>query len=449
MDKQILDEYTKLFLEKHEQKYTGLFLHPEAGRDSKLNENLNNIKADLNNIDNILIESGRSVDALLENTINRLGEIKKCIITEKERYQDIQMLCNKYTDFDNIKGLDNINFKGNGQIENGVYSAAVSSLGRVQLGIIDITGNGYEGNRFVYNDYEYQEDTYDTSNRKNITDGSISTYYEYSRITVQNIQEDNITYFNKDSEKARCTISFQTKSAVNFIELNTEDLGINILGIQYSYDGVKYQSMNLPSKISINNKLDSYKNYGYVYGSNFIAVPLANFFKITLESDRNKDDTIAYEKTIINEDEVSANSVETVTSTYVVSSAKRSAIKINDLNVYKKTYATNAVFLSEELITAPCYSIGVFANIYVPESLPADSIQMILTVNGIDYEIEPVNSHSNGTKIIRFSGGKSDTAYTELISEKITSAKLTITIRSSQYATPYVNNIKVLIGDEI
>jgi hypothetical protein len=207
--------------------------------------------------------------------------------------------------------------------------------------------------------------------------------------------------------------------------------------------------MNLPSKISINNKLDSYKNYGYVYGSNFIAVPLANFFKITLESDRNKDDTIAYEKTIINEDEVSANSVETVTSTYVVSSAKRSAIKINDLNVYKKTYATNAVFLSEELITAPCYSIGVFANIYVPESLPADSIQMILTVNGIDYEIEPVNSHSNGTKIIRFSGGKSDTAYTELISEKITSAKLTITIRSSQYATPYVNNIKVLIGDEI
>jgi hypothetical protein len=449
MDKQILDEYTKLFLEKHEQKYTGLFLHPEAGRDSKLNENLNNIKDDLNNIDNILIESGRSVDALLENTINRLGEIKKCIITEKERYQDIQMLCNKYTDFDNIKGLDNINFKGNGQIENGVYSAAVSSLGRVQLGIIDINGNGYEGNRFVYNDYEYQEDTYDTSNRKNITDGSISTYYEYSRITVQNIQEDNITYFNKDSEKARCTISFQTKSAVNFIELNTEDLGINILGIQYSYDGVKYQSMNLPSKISINNKLDSYKNYGYVYGSNFIAVPLANFFKITLESDRNKDDTIAYEKTIINEDEVSANSVETVTSTYVVSSAKRSAIKINDLNVYKKTYATNAVFLSEELITAPCYSIGVFANIYVPESLPADSIQMILTVNGIDYEIEPVNSHSNGTKIIRFSGGKSDTAYTELISEKITSAKLTITIRSSQYATPYVNNIKVLIGDEI
>ena len=449
MDKQILDEYTKLFLEKHEQKYTGLFLHPEAGRDSKLNENLNNIKDDLNNIDNILIESGRSVDALLENTINRLGEIKKCIITEKERYQDIQMLCNKYTDFDNIKGLDNINFKGNGQIENGVYSAAVSSLGRVQLGIIDITGNGYEGNRFVYNDYEYQEDTYDTSNRKNITDRSISTYYEYSRITVQNIQEDNITYFNKDSEKARCTISFQTKSAVNFIELNTEDLGINILGIQYSYDGVKYQSMNLPSKISINNKLDSYKNYGYVYGSNFIAVPLANFFKITLESDRNKDDTIAYEKTIINEDEVSANSVETVTSTYVVSSAKRSAIKINDLNVYKKTYATNAVFLSEELITAPCYSIGVFANIYVPESLPADSIQMILTVNGIDYEIEPVNSHSNGTKIIRFSGGKSDTAYTELISEKITSAKLTITIRSSQYATPYVNNIKVLIGDEI
>ena len=48
MDKQILDEYTKLFLEDHKQSYEGLFLHPEAGRDSKINESLINIKEDLN-----------------------------------------------------------------------------------------------------------------------------------------------------------------------------------------------------------------------------------------------------------------------------------------------------------------------------------------------------------------------------------------------------------------
>ena len=359
------------------------------------------------------------------------------------------MLCNKYTDFDNVKTIDNINFSGDYTIEKDTYYASLKKSKEIELRVLDVYGNGYEGNEYVYNNFEYQKNTYDTSIRKNITDNKINTYYEYSRITVQNSVEETNSYFNKDNTKARCTISFEAKENVNYLNISTEDMGVYISNIQYSMDGIKYYDLKLKSKISINNKLDSYNNYGYVYGSNFISVPLANFFKITLESDRNKDDTIAYEKTIISEDEVSGNSVDTVTSTYVVSSAKRSAIKINDLNVYKKSYATSAVFISEELITAPCYSIGVFANIYVPESLPDNSIQMILTVNGIDYEIEPVNSHSNGTKIIRFSGGKSSTAYTELISEKITSAKLTITIRSSQYATPYVNNIKVLIGDEI
>ena len=41
MDKQILDEHNQIFLDNYNQIYQGLFLHPEAGRDSHLNESLN------------------------------------------------------------------------------------------------------------------------------------------------------------------------------------------------------------------------------------------------------------------------------------------------------------------------------------------------------------------------------------------------------------------------
>ena len=57
--------------------------------------------------------------------------------------------------------------------------------------------------------------------------------------------------------------------------------------------------------ISINNKLDSYNNYGYIYGSGLIAIPTCLYFKITLQATSNKNDTVAYEKTLIeNEKEV-------------------------------------------------------------------------------------------------------------------------------------------------
>ncbi len=105
MDKRILDEYTKLFLEQHKQNYTGLFFHPEEEGNLKVNDSLTEIANDINNIDNILIETGANINYLLTNSVNRLAEVKRCIISEKERYQDIQMLCNKYTDFDSVKEL--------------------------------------------------------------------------------------------------------------------------------------------------------------------------------------------------------------------------------------------------------------------------------------------------------------------------------------------------------
>ena len=446
MDKQILNEYNDLFLNNYDQNFQGLFFHPEDGRDLKLNESLDNIKTDITNINNLLINTGISVDNLLVSTVNRLDEVKKSIITEKERLQDIQMLCNKYMDFDNINTVDSLVFEGSYTEDNNNYMASEQRTQKIKLKILDIYGNGYEGNKYVYNNYEYQQDTYDTSFRENIIDNKISTYYEYSRITIQDLLDENNTYFNKDSEYAQCTISFEAEDFVNYINVNTEDLGIEVIGIQYSFDGIKYNSINMTNKMSINNKLDSYNNYGYVYGSGIIYIPACHFFKLTFITTKNKDDVIAYEKTIFENTE----DIPTVlTSTYIVPSAKRSSIKINDISAYKKIYNTKTKIQSKELLSMDCYSIGLFANVYIPYGLDNTAVKFKLTINGIDYDIVPINSNVNGIKIIRFSGGKSSTRYTQLISEKIHSAYLTIIYSNTADVSPVVNNIKVLIGGEL
>jgi hypothetical protein len=462
MDKQILDEQNQIFLESYEQKYQGLFLHPEAGGDPHINEAFDDIKSDMQKLNDTLVKTGNAVNDLLINTVNRLEIVKQNILLEKERLQDVQMLCNRYMDFDSVKSLDDLNFTGSFTYKDNVYYASPKKDKQVSLKILDVYGNGYEGNEFVFNNYQYQKEVYDTSVREHMIDRKISTYYEYSRIIVQDTKEVTNNYFNKDSDYAHCTITFEANDYINYVNIATEDLGVYITDIQTSIDGIKYTAMEMPCKMAINKKEESYKNYGYVFGSGAISIPLCKFFKITFETDTYKSDMLAYDKTIVLEREHDLNyqdvvipdwmigsGIEFTMENNIVPSAKRSVIKINDITASKNIYNTKNMMKTGELIEGEAYSISLFANVFVPESLDSDSVEFYFTINGIDYEVVPINSHSNGTKVLRFSGGKSSTLYTELLSEKITSAYLTILIKSSSDATPMLNNIKVLLGGEL
>ena len=449
MDKSLLNEYNDIHLANYSQQFKGMYFHPEGGGDFFINDGMSQIQKDLNNLDDILINTGNSINNLLSNTILRLDEVRKAIVSEKERHQDIMMLCNKYTDFDNVKALTDLTFTGLYDISDNVYSAKATKKFDINLAVADIFGNGYEGNKYVYNNFAYQQDTYDTSNRKNLIDSQVSTYYEYSRITIQDVEEITNSDFNRDSEYARCTISIVAEKAINLLDISTEDMDIVITEIQYSNDGVSYEILDTPM-ISLNNSLDSYNNYGYVYGSGLISTPLAKYFKLTFETKKNKDDIIAYERTVFNNKLVNRDEIpKTYTSTSVIKSAKRSVIKINDIKGYQKYYNTSTTIKSTELITAESYAISVFCNVYIPKGLTDDSVKFYLTVNGKEYEVVPINSNLNGTKVIRFSGGKSSTSYTQLISEKITSAYLTIVLKNNSDATPYINNLKVMVGGEL
>ena len=459
MDKQVLDEYMETLKSQYDKFYSGFSMHPEEGKDFKINNELENIQQDLIQIDNALISAGEHVYALMTNTILRLNNIHENIMLEKERYQDMQMLCNKYNDYDNVRLLDDKDFKGSYTYNNGDFSAIITKTKNVKLHVVNIAGNGYEGNKYVYKDYIYTNSVLDTSVRTNLTDDSITSYFEYSRITVSNNEDACLADFNKDNKEAQCTITFQAEEPINEIELKTDDTGVIITKVSYSTDGIEYIDLNIPY-ISLNNKLDSYGNYGYVYGSGKIMFPeKIQLFRVTLQSTGYKNDVIAYQKSLIKEeyyyDETGIDVITEPIPTYevdevttVIKSARRHVIKINEVSAGLYQYNAKGQMKSNELISQEINAVSVFANVYIPQGLNDDSVQFILTINGIDHEVVPINSHLNGIKVIRFSTGNASSPYTERIGEKIKSVSLTVNFKCKAKLSPLVNNIKVLFGGE-
>ena len=437
-----VDEIKRSVSEK-EIDTANIYLHPEEYGNTKLNNALENGFKYIKEIYNTTTELANKVDLLLNRSVKRLETVSDIITSEKERLQDISMLCNAKTDYDNAIPLTDYYFTGNFEYQDGVFSSKTTQSTSTVATVIDVTGNGYEGNKYVLQNKSYLENILSTSNRNAIVDNNISTYWEYSRITASNTEEDLLTDFNTDSSEAKCTITLKFDQISNELAIKSSIEGLKVIAIRYSNDNLTYKDLNI-MPFSLNNKEDSYKNQDYIYGSNIIAFPDSLYVKITFESKGYLNDTIAFDKVIAENDKTS-------TLTTIVSTAKRHVIRINDIESKRKQYIKESAFKTNELITnkKDIYAISVFANIYLPNNISEDNVSFILTINGIDYNIKPVNSYSDGIKIIRFSQGKMPVEYTKYIGEKITSAYLTVVIKSKNKLTPYINNIKVLLGGEI
>lgn len=450
MDKSILDEKRALLLSDYTPKYEQLYIHPEEGEDFRINSALEDIKSDIDKIDKLLIDKGNAVNDLLADTIDRLDLVKSKILTEKERIQDIKMLCNKYTDFDKVITIDNKNAYGQYNYADNSFLSQVKSYKKNVLHIDDIVGNGSEGNKYIFLNGSYVQDSLNTANRMALIDGSVNSYWEYQRITVSATEKYLIHDFYPDSEEAKCTITLISTDKMNQLQILTPIDSTKVIGLQYSNDNINYTAMTIPD-ITF-DKLDSYENTGYIYGSNIISLPNCYCAKITLQSNSSSNDVVAYERSMFTDDtfdKEEANDVQAETT--FIESAKRHVIKINDILAYSNLYAGNSYFKTDNLVdgTDDVYAVSVFANVYLPSQLSDDSVEFILTVNGVDHEVQPINSELDGVKIVRYSKGKSKTEYTDLTDEVINSVVLTVKIKSSKNLTPYINNVKVLLGGEI
>lgn len=130
-----------------------------------------------------------------------------------------------------------------------------------------------------------------------------------------------------------------------------------------------------------------------------------------------------------------------------IKSARRHVVKVSNILAEKTNYSTRKS-KTKNLVTAPTDRIAIFANEYIPNHF-ADSewVTYVLEVNGVSYDIVPLNSNRPGAKVIKYSVFKDDEPYSIILDEPIKEAYLTITVRTpNSYETPYVSNLKVVTG---
>ena len=410
---------------------------------SELNENSLNIIKDIEQIDNSLIDSATKLKGLIDKTKLRLNSIKDYLSAEKERQEDMNILCNRYTEFASVITLSKDNFNGDLQIENNILSAKLKSSQEVNISVLDINGNGYEGNSYVYSNNAFISETVNSSNRDYITDNNLSTYYEYSRITVGDTIEGAPIAFNKDSTEAECSIELKAEKGINKLLITSDRDDIVLSKVFTSQDGLIYK-LDKEYNVAMNERYERYNNQEYIYGSGIISVEPCKYVKLLFKTNGYTNDTIAFTTTFYNSAGDRSTLIKKIEK---VEGAKRHAIKINDITAYKNKYDKGSV-LSKELITTPINTIALYCNEYINEGYKINNnISYFLVINGVEHEIQPINSHRNGKKIIRMSAQSYKSDHIIYLNENIKSAKLKIVINSAnQDITPYVSDIKILIG---
>ena len=322
-----MDRYVdsiKKSLSSNEMKYGEYFIHPEEYGNEKINEAIQKSNDDIHTLDTKIKDLGNQTNELLERTVKRLEIVMDTINSEKERLQDIVMLCNLKTDYENAIPLKDSDFDGKFEYENGVFSCKTASTSSVAASIQEVNGNGYEGNKYVKNSEGYQEKVIATNNRHSAVDNNVSTYWEYSRITASSTEDYLISDFHTDDAEASCTVTFKLKSKANELLLKSNLNSIKVVGVRYSNDGLKYTDLPI-MPFTINKKDESYKNQGYIYGSNIISFPESSYIKITFQSTGYLNETIAFERSVAEEDKDKVN-----TYTTIVPSAKRHVIRLNN-----------------------------------------------------------------------------------------------------------------------
>lgn len=279
-------------------KYEPIFLykevHPEEEPDTdKINLDTINLYYDLSILNAELANSAESFNNLMSDTVLRLREIEKDIHKEEERIKDLNVLCNIYSGFDSVQTLTADDFEGDFTEEDGIFFSKVTDQESVPCIVENVLGNGYEGNDYVYKDKQFEKDSLDTSKRDAMTDNSVTTYYEYSRVNAPRMSGPVPAFINFDNKEAECTVTLRANAPINQLTIESNQKSIIIKEVAISQDGNVFTTV-IDEPIAINQVDNKYNSNNYIYGSGLICFPDADFIKITFESSGFEDDVIAF-----------------------------------------------------------------------------------------------------------------------------------------------------------
>jgi hypothetical protein len=270
--------------------------HPDSEPEIKdCNNMIQEIINDIAIVNIGLGTTASSVKSLIEGVNGRIKTVKKNIMIEKDRLQDINMLCNDYSDFGSVIPLTADNFVGEFSESEGVISAKIINEQKTVIAISSIEGNGYEGNKYVYKDDVFLIETINTSNRSYLIDNSKITQYEYSRITASNTEKDIFSEANFDSNEANCILILSSQVDFNCVKIDFASTDTQLLSVQTSDDGAYFREV-VKRTINLNDAEDKYDITNYIPGSGIIMFPSTKYVKIALQSNGYTDDIIAFTK---------------------------------------------------------------------------------------------------------------------------------------------------------
>lgn len=289
-------------------------IHPEEEPNlSILNNGLREIGIDFIALDNQFISRAQQYNDLMNDVLTDLDAIDEIITTEEERTQDMNIILGNFNEFSSIKSLTSDDLSGTCSImDKNTFMTNCSGRTIVPISIVNINGNGYEGNKYVYNNETFEEDSMNTSVRDYIIDDSSTSYYEYSRLTSSIKQNDYPIDVNFDDNEAECTITLNSEIAFNTIKLQSDLNNIIIKQVQTSEDGVIFKD-TIKEPIKFNNKVKKYDNNDYIYGTGIICFPNTCNLKITLNSNGVTDDKLAFKKINLNDIILTRNTVFNLT----------------------------------------------------------------------------------------------------------------------------------------
>ena len=136
----------------------------------------------------------------------------------------------------------------------------------------------------------------------------------------------------------------------------------------------------------------------------------------------------------------------------LVPEAQRSVITINQLEGYKNLYEQKSTMKTKDLLEGKS---AIALSFVCEENIPSyfsdkQWIRYFFLVNGEEYEVQPLNSHRSGTKIIKQFNKQKGAVSTKHIEEPIKKAHLKIIIETpEQNISPFISELKILYGEAV
>ena len=279
--------------------FEGFELHPEAEMD-RVDFNLmaQKIGIDLFAIDSELASAANNYQNLMDDVLTNLASVDEIIAMEQERIEDINIILGNFKDFSGVVSFKAQDLTGTcSAFDEYTFTVQATTRYNVPLTVDDVSGNGYEGNKYVYNNGYFEQEALDTSNRNNIVDESSYTYYEYSRVTAETPNNSYPADVNYDSQEAECSVVLVSNQLFNTVKIQSDFDTLEVSQISVSNDGISYiKTMDNP--IQVNNSIQRYDSSDYIYGSGVLCFPSSKYAKISFKSHNTTNDNLAFKKLI-------------------------------------------------------------------------------------------------------------------------------------------------------